>query len=265
MARDGGDPRRPAVTAHRRSGPPRRSRRRRTGGARRPRLPGEAARRCSAAAASWSPTGDRPDAPLGVLGRTRRPVMDARLRRAAAPFRRPGAPLRSDLRAHRAIADGSPDGRRLQPHDIRAPRVGAASGGAPPPRAAPARPATGPHRLPGRGEAVGLGTARPWVEAGAGPRWRMGRQVPARTIGRVSRPPRSAAPRAGSDLTRRARLRREALMVPASSASTWSEADRRSRAPTRARDGAARRRVRHAAAEAGDVPIRPAAAVPRWA
>jgi hypothetical protein len=126
-------------------------------------------------------------ASMGVLGESDPDTMDRRLRRAAAPFRRPGQPLRHvyELIVTVADAQAGPDGDYS--HDI--------------PRAEVERYVEAAHRSgalllldlqPGRTDfltvaqrwAWALGD--PWVGLALDPEWRMGpRQVPAHTIGQV--------------------------------------------------------------------------------
>jgi hypothetical protein len=126
-------------------------------------------------------------ASMGVLGESGPGTMDDRLRRAAAPFRRPGRPLRHVYELIATIADGRPGPDGDYSHDI--------------PRAEVRRYVRAAHRnralllldlQPGR---TGfLDVARrwawalrdPWVGLALDPEWRMARgEVPARTIGRV--------------------------------------------------------------------------------
>lgn len=126
-------------------------------------------------------------AAMGVLGESDPDTMDRRLHRAAAPFRRPGQPLRHVYELIVTIADAGPGPDGDYSHDI--------------PRAVVERYVRAAHRngalllldiQPGRSDF--LGVARrwewalrdPWVGLALDPEWRMGpRQVPARTIGQV--------------------------------------------------------------------------------
>ena len=158
-------------------------------------------------------TGRTPD--LGVLGEDPPDVMDARLRRAAAPFRRPGAPLRHVYELIVTIADGSPGPDGDYSHDI--------------PRAEVERYVRAAHRhhalllldlQPGRTGFLdvakrGAWALRdPWVGLALDPEWRMGpHQVPARTIGQVSAAEVNRTSRWLADLTRRARLPEKLFVV----------------------------------------------------
>lgn len=126
-------------------------------------------------------------ASMGVLGESDPDTMDRRLHRAAAPYRRPGQPLRHVYELIVTIADPSPGPDGDYSHDI--------------PRAEVERYIRAAHRngalllldlQPGRSDF--LDVARrwewalrdPWVGLALDPEWRMGpRQVPARAIGQV--------------------------------------------------------------------------------
>ncbi|MDF1605183.1 hypothetical protein [Nocardioides sp. YIM 152315] len=126
-------------------------------------------------------------AALGVLGESDPDTMDRRLRRAAAPFRRPGLPMRHVYELIVTVADASPGPDGNYSHDI--------------PRAEVRRYLRAAHRnhalllldvQPGRSGF--LETARrwewalrdPWVGLALDPEWRMGpHEVPGRTIGQV--------------------------------------------------------------------------------
>jgi len=152
---------------------------------------------------------------LGVLGEDPPAVMDARLRRAAAPFRRPGAPLRHVYELIVTIADGSPGPDGDYSHDI--------------PRAEVERYVRAAHRhhalllldlQPGRTGFLDVAKRwawalrDPWVGLALDPEWRMGpRQVPARTIGQVSAAEVNRTSRWLADLTRRARLPEKLFVV----------------------------------------------------
>ncbi|GAW51318.1 MULTISPECIES: hypothetical protein [unclassified Nocardioides] len=125
---------------------------------------------------------------MGVLGETDPDTMDARLHRAAAPFRRPGQPVRHVYELIVTIADASagPDGDYS--HDI--------------PRAEVERYVRAAHRnhalllldiQPGRSPFPDVvkrwawALRDPWVGLALDPEWRMGpHQVPAHTVGQVS-------------------------------------------------------------------------------
>lgn len=127
-------------------------------------------------------------ASMGVLGESDPDTMDRRLHRAAAPFRRPGRPLRHVYELIVTIADPHPGPGGDFNHDI--------------PRAEVERYIRAAHRndalllldiQPGRSDF--LEVARrwewalrdPWVGLALDPEWRMGpRQVPGRTIGQVA-------------------------------------------------------------------------------
>ena len=124
---------------------------------------------------------------LGVLGESDPDTMDRRLRRAAAPFRRPGQPIRRVYELIVTIADRYPGPDGNYSHDI--------------PRSQVRRYIRAAHRndalllldvQPGRSGF--LDTARrwewalrdPWVGLALDPEWRMGQhEVPGHTIGRV--------------------------------------------------------------------------------
>jgi len=124
---------------------------------------------------------------LGVLGESAPDTMHRRLRRAAAPFARPGHPVRPVYELIVSIADAYPGRGGDYSHDI--------------PRAAVRRYIDAAHRngalllldvQPGRTDF--LTAARRWewalrdpaVGLALDPEWRMGpRQVPGRTIGQV--------------------------------------------------------------------------------
>jgi hypothetical protein len=124
---------------------------------------------------------------MGVLGETDPDTMDARLHRAAAPFRRPGQPIRHVYELIVTVADASagPDGDYS--HDI--------------PRADVERYVRAAHRnkalllldlQPGRSGFLEVAQRwewalrDPWVGLALDPEWRMGpHEVPARTIGEV--------------------------------------------------------------------------------
>jgi hypothetical protein len=124
---------------------------------------------------------------LGVLGRTPPDVMDARLRRAAAPYRRKGERIQPVYELVATVADRGPGPHRHFNHDLS--------------RAQVRRYVAAAHRhgallvldlQPGRQGF--LTVARrwtwalrdPWVGLALDPEWRMGpRQVPGRTVGRV--------------------------------------------------------------------------------
>lgn len=126
-------------------------------------------------------------ASMGVLGETAPDTMDRRLHRAAAPYRRPGRPLRHVYELIVTIADPAPGPDGDYSHDV--------------PRAVVERYRRAAHRngalllldiQPGRSDF--LEVARrwewalrdPWVGLALDPEWRMGpRQVPGRTIGQV--------------------------------------------------------------------------------
>jgi hypothetical protein len=145
---------------------------------------------------------------MGVLGESDPDTMDARLHRAAAPFRRKGQPLRHVYELIVTIADGSPGQDGDYSHDI--------------PRAVVERYVRAAHRnhalllldlQPGRSGFLHV-AARwkwalrdPWVGLALDPEWRMGpRQVPARTIGQVGAREVNRTSRWLSGLTRDAGL-----------------------------------------------------------
>ncbi|MCW2771916.1 MAG: hypothetical protein JWN91_242 [Nocardioides sp.] len=125
---------------------------------------------------------------MGVLGETDPDTMDARLHRAAAPFRRPGQPIRHVYELIVTVADASagPDGDYS--HDI--------------PREEVERYVRAAHRnhalllldiQPGRSPFPDVAKRwewalrDPWVGLALDPEWRMGpHQVPAHTVGQVS-------------------------------------------------------------------------------
>jgi hypothetical protein len=127
-------------------------------------------------------------ASMGVLGESDPDTMDARLHRAAAPFRRSGQPIRHVYELIVTVADGSagPDGDYS--HDI--------------PREEVERYVRAAHRnhalllldvQPGRSPFPEVAKRwewalrDPWVGLALDPEWRMGpHQVPAHTIGQVS-------------------------------------------------------------------------------
>lgn len=124
---------------------------------------------------------------MGVLGETDPDTMDRRLHRAAAPFRRPGQPVRHVYELIVTIADASPGPDGDYSHDI--------------PRSEVRRYIRAAHRndalllldiQPGRSGF--LETAQrwewalrdPWVGLALDPEWRMRpHEVPGRTIGQV--------------------------------------------------------------------------------
>lgn len=126
-------------------------------------------------------------ASLGVLGETDPDTMNRRLHHAAAPFRRPGRPLRYVYELIVTIADGHPGKDGDYSHDI--------------PRSEVRRYIRAAHRndalllldlQPGRSTFPEVAKRwewalrDPWVGLALDPEWRMGRrQVPAHTVGQV--------------------------------------------------------------------------------
>ena len=124
---------------------------------------------------------------LGVLGESAPDVMDRRLRHAAAPFARPGRPVRPVYELIVTIADGHPGPDGDFSHDL--------------PRADVRRYIAAAHRhgalllldvQPGRTDFTTVARRWEWalrdpaVGLALDPEWRMGpRQVPARTVGHV--------------------------------------------------------------------------------
>jgi hypothetical protein len=124
---------------------------------------------------------------LGVLGETDPDTMDRRLHRAAAPFRRPGQPLRHVYELIVTIADGHPGRDGDYSHDI--------------PRSEVRRYIRAAHRnralllldlQPGRSSFSEVARRwewalrDPWVGLALDPEWRMRpHQVPAHTVGQV--------------------------------------------------------------------------------
>lgn len=124
---------------------------------------------------------------LGVLGETDPDTMDRRLHRAAAPFRRPGQPLRHVYELIVTIADGYPGRDGDYSHDI--------------PRSEVRRYIHAAHRnnalllldlQPGRSTFPEVARRwewalrDPWVGLALDPEWRMRpHQVPAHTVGQV--------------------------------------------------------------------------------
>ncbi|KQW53726.1 hypothetical protein ASC77_05545 [Nocardioides sp. Root1257] len=124
---------------------------------------------------------------LGVLGETDPDTMDRRLHRAAAPFRRPGQPLRHVYELIVTIADGYPGRDGDYSHDI--------------PRSEVRRYIRAAHRnnalllldlQPGRSTFPEVARRwewalrDPWVGLALDPEWRMRpHQVPAHTVGQV--------------------------------------------------------------------------------
>ncbi len=127
-------------------------------------------------------------ASMGVLGEGAPDVMDARLHRAAAPFRRPDRPVRHVYELIATVADQRPGSDGDYSHDI--------------PRAAVERYVRAAHRngalllldlQPGRSGFLDVAKRwewalrDPWVGLALDPEWRMGpRQVPAHTVGQVT-------------------------------------------------------------------------------
>ena len=124
---------------------------------------------------------------LGVLGETDPDTMNRRLHRAAAPFHRPGRPLRYVYELIVTIADGHPGKDGDYSHDI--------------PRSEVRRYIRAAHRndalllldlQPGRSTFPEVAKRWEWalrdpyVGLALDPEWRMGRrQVPGRTVGQV--------------------------------------------------------------------------------
>ncbi|GAB2460304.1 hypothetical protein GCM10027062_44900 [Nocardioides hungaricus] len=126
-------------------------------------------------------------ASMGVLGESPPDVMDRRLRRAAAPFRRPGQPIRRVYELIVTIADGSPGPDGDYSHDIPREVVRTYL------RAARRNGALLLLDIqPGRSgfaevaQRWAWALRDPWVGLALDPEWRMGpRQVPGRAIGQV--------------------------------------------------------------------------------
>ncbi|GAA1162255.1 hypothetical protein [Nocardioides aquiterrae] len=145
---------------------------------------------------------------MGVLGESDPDTMDARLHRAAAPFRRPGRPLRHVYELIATIADGSPGPDGDYSHDV--------------PRSVVETYVRAAHRnralllldlQPGRSGFLEVAKRwewalrDPWVGLALDPEWRMGpHQVPAQTIGQVGAREVNRTSRWLSRLTRRADL-----------------------------------------------------------
>ena len=148
-------------------------------------------------------TGQTPT--MGVLGESDPDTMDARLHRAAAPFRRPGQPLRHVYELIATIADGSPGPDGDYSHDV--------------PRSVVETYVRAAHRnralllldlQPGRSGFLEVAKRwewalrDPWVGLALDPEWRMGpHQVPAHTIGQVGAREVNRTSRWLSRLTRR--------------------------------------------------------------
>ena len=144
-------------------------------------------------------------AAMGVLGESDPDTMDARLRRAAAPFGRPGRPLRHVYELIATIADGSPGPDGDYSHDV--------------PRSVVETYVRAAHRnralllldlQPGRSGFLEVAKRwewalrDPWVGLALDPEWRMGpHQVPAHTIGQVGAREVNRTSRWLSRLTRR--------------------------------------------------------------
>jgi hypothetical protein len=142
---------------------------------------------------------------MGVLGEGDPDTMDARLRRAAAPFGRPDRPLRHVYELIATIADGSPGPDGDYSHDV--------------PRSVVETYVRAAHRnralllldlQPGRTGFLEVAKRwewalrDPWVGLALDPEWRMGpHQVPAHTIGRVGAREVNRTSRWLSRLTRR--------------------------------------------------------------
>ena len=142
---------------------------------------------------------------MGVLGESDPDTMDARLHRAAAPFRRKGRPLRHVYELIATIADGSPGPDGDYSHDV--------------PRAVVESYVRAAHRnralllldlQPGRTGFLEVAKRwewalrDPWVGLALDPEWRMGpHQVPAHTIGQVGAREVNRTSRWLSRLTRR--------------------------------------------------------------
>ena len=145
---------------------------------------------------------------MGVLGESDPDTMDARLHRAAAPFRRPGEPLRYVYELIVTIADGSPGPDGDYSHDV--------------PRDVVETYLRAAHRnralllldlQPGRSGFLEVAKRwewalrDPWVGLALDPEWRMGpHQVPAHTIGQVGAREVNRTSRWLSRLTRRGGL-----------------------------------------------------------
>ncbi len=126
-------------------------------------------------------------ASMGVLGESDPDTMDARLRRAARPFGGPDRPLRYVYELIVTVADGHPGPDGDYSHDV--------------PRSVVEQYVEAAHRngallvldlQPGRTGFLDVAKRwawalrDPWVGLALDPEWRMGgRQVPARTVGRV--------------------------------------------------------------------------------
>jgi hypothetical protein len=144
-------------------------------------------------------------ASMGVLGESDPDTMDARLRRAAAPFRGADRPLRHVYELIVTIADGRPGPDGDYSHDI--------------PRALVERYVRAAHRndalllldlQPGRTGFLDVAKRwewalrDPWVGLALDPEWRMGpREVPAHAIGQVGAREVNRTSRWLSRLTRR--------------------------------------------------------------
>lgn len=126
-------------------------------------------------------------ASMGVLGESPPDTMDRRLHRAAAPFRRPGQPLRHVYELIVTIADASPGPDGDYSHDVPRELVETYL------RAAHRNDALllldlqpGRSSFPEVARRWAWALRDPWVGLALDPEWRMGpRQVPARTIGQV--------------------------------------------------------------------------------
>ncbi len=125
---------------------------------------------------------------LGVLGEKPIPEMTRRLRRAAAPFARPGRPAQIVYELIATVADGVPGPDGDYSHDISADKVRTFI------RAAHRHKALLVLDLqPGRSGFLTVAKRwrwaleDPWVSLALDPEWRMGpHQVPAHTVGSVS-------------------------------------------------------------------------------
>ncbi|HEU5038597.1 MAG TPA: hypothetical protein VFT70_16445 [Nocardioides sp.] len=152
---------------------------------------------------------------MGVLGESDPDTMDARLRRAAAPFRRDGQPLRHVYELIVTIADGSPGPDGDYSHDV--------------PRGVVETYLRAAHRnhalllldlQPGRSGFLDVAKRwkwalrDPWVGLALDPEWRMGpHQVPAHTIGQVGAPEVNRTSRWLSRLTRREGLAQKLFVL----------------------------------------------------
>ena len=140
-----------------------------------------------------------------MLGETDPDTMDRRLRRAAAPFRRPGQPVQHVYELIVTIADARPGPGGDYTHDI--------------PRSEVRRYIRAAHRnkalllldlQPGRTDFLTVAKRwewalrDPWVGLALDPEWRMNpHQVPARTVGQVGAPEVNRTGRWLAGLTRR--------------------------------------------------------------